>query len=92
MVCKQTSVQKTYVKAPIINTPINITLFFFGRRTRNSRGTGMLSMIRSEEMFNTAFVIKWFVAALHCAIPVNHGFRKCDEQLTRGGWSDLPVL
>jgi hypothetical protein len=77
------------LKEPIMNTPTKTTLFFFGRRIRNSSGTGkrlaytfgifggtslllgMLNMIRSEEMLNTAFVIKWFVAALHCAISVN---------------------
>jgi hypothetical protein len=29
------------------------------------RGRGMESIIRSEEIFNTAFVIRWWIAAEH---------------------------
>jgi hypothetical protein len=75
MACKEIGMDITYVKAPIANTPTSTTLFFIGSRTRNNRGIGMLNMIRSDEMFKTAFVIRWFVAALHCASSVNHCFQ-----------------
>lgn len=55
------------VNIPIRKMPIKISLFFIGNRTLKRRGIGMLRMIRSELMLKTAFVIKWFVAAEHCA-------------------------
>lgn len=53
------------MKRPIKKIPIRINLFFFGKRTLNKRGIGMLRMMRSELMLNTALVMRWFVAAEH---------------------------
>jgi hypothetical protein len=55
------------VNVPIMNTPIKIVLFFFGNLTLNRRGIGIAIIMISEEMLSTALVIKWFVAAEHCA-------------------------
>ena len=48
-----------------------MNLFFFGSRTLNKRGMGMLRMMKSEDILKTAFVIKWFVAAEHCSVLVS---------------------
>jgi hypothetical protein len=58
-------IDTTYVKAPMRKTLKSIALFFLGSRTRNRRGSGILNMIRSDEMLNTALVMRWFVAAEH---------------------------
>jgi len=44
------------------------TIFFF-RDIRDCRkmGMGIMMIMRSDEMFRTAFVIRWLVAAEHCA-------------------------
>jgi hypothetical protein len=55
------------VNVPMRNIPNKIALFFFGSFTLKSKGIGMQMMIKSEEMLRTAFVIKWFEAAEHCA-------------------------
>lgn len=78
----------TYVKAPIKNTLTSIALFFFGNRTRNRSGIGILRMIKSEEMLNTAFVIRWFVAAEHCSDVCQNNAQK----LTRRAYWSLVVL
>lgn len=64
----------TYVKAPIRKTLMRMALFFFGKRTLNKSGIGMLRMITSDDMLNTALVIRWFVAAEHCSTLVNKKF------------------
>jgi hypothetical protein len=65
----------TYVKAPIKKTLMRMALFFFGKRTLNKRGIGILMMITSEDMLNTALVMRWFVAAEHCSTLINKGFQ-----------------
>jgi hypothetical protein len=54
------------LKAPIMKMPISTALFLRGSWTLNRRGMGMQMIIRSEERFRTAFVMRWFVAAEHC--------------------------
>jgi hypothetical protein len=49
---------ETYVKAPMRKTLTSIALFFFGKRTLNRRGIGMLIIMRSEDMLNTALVMR----------------------------------
>jgi hypothetical protein len=46
------------VKRPIMKIPIRTSLFFFGKRTLNRSGIGMLRMMRSELMLKTALVIR----------------------------------
>lgn len=53
------------MNAPIRKIPRRMVLFFFGRRTLNKSGSGMLMMIKSELILKTALVIKWCVAAEH---------------------------
>jgi hypothetical protein len=64
----------TYVKAPMRKTLNRIALFFFGRRTLKRRGSGILNMITSDDILNTALVMRWFVAAEHCSILVSQSY------------------
>jgi hypothetical protein len=72
------TVGETYVKAPMRKTLMSIALFFFGKRTLNKRGIGMVIIIRSEDMFKTAFVMRWLVAAEHCSDFVSGSNRKLE--------------
>lgn len=54
------------VKVPMQKIRPKMILFFIGKRTLNRSGMGMQMMIKSLEMLNTAFVMRWFVAAEHC--------------------------
>jgi hypothetical protein len=57
--CMQEDIMdETYVKAPMRKTLTSIALFFFGKRTLNRRGIGMLIIMRSEDMLNTALVMR----------------------------------
>jgi hypothetical protein len=49
-------------------------LFFFGRRTLKRRGSGILNMITSDDILNTALVMRWFVAAEHCSTLVSQSY------------------
>jgi hypothetical protein len=81
----------TYVKAPIKKTLMRMALFFFGKRTLNKSGIGMLRMITSEDMLKTALVIRWFVAAEHCSTLVNNELPTCAiEQATYSSLEALP--
>jgi hypothetical protein len=71
--------------------PIRINLFFFGKRTLNKRGIGMLRMMRSELMLNTALVMRWFVAAEHCAVTVSVAHKNVTSARTGVG-RYCPVL
>jgi hypothetical protein len=65
------SMARRTVKAPIMNKPDSMILFFFGKRTLKSTGIGMLMMIRSEDTLKTVLVMRWCVAAEHCAKEIN---------------------
>jgi hypothetical protein len=69
----------------------SIALFFLGRRTLKRRGSGILNMIKSDEMLKTALVMRWFVAAEHCSTLVSTRWRRLDVQHT-GVCRDGPVL
>lgn len=59
------------VKVPMQKMRPRMILFFFGKRTLNRSGMGMLMMIKSLDMLNTAFVMRWFVAAEHCSAIIS---------------------
>lgn len=70
-----------------------MTLFFFGKRTLNNSGIGMLSMIKSDETLNTVLVMRWLVAAEHCSktwsVLLNGHFNR--SRHTRIWWNG-PIL
>jgi hypothetical protein len=55
------------VKVPTAKTPQSTALRFTDRVDDRNTGIGMAMIMRSEEMLKTMFVMRWFVAALHCA-------------------------
>lgn len=70
------------VKVPIMNIKSSTAFVFMGSLTLKSKGIGIAMMIRSDDMFKTAFVIRWFVAAEHWAvgdISIRALTRKCLE-------------
>jgi hypothetical protein len=55
-----------------MNKPHSMILFFLVcKRTLKSTGIGMLMMIRSEDTLKTVLVMRWCVAAEHCAGDIN---------------------
>jgi hypothetical protein len=53
------------VKRPRAKTEQRIAFFSGGRLLRRRIGIGMMIIKKSEEMFSTALVIRWFVAVEH---------------------------
>lgn len=56
---------KLTVKVPTAKTRQSTTFRWSDRVDRKKMGIGMTMIIMSDEMLNTALVIKWLVAALH---------------------------
>lgn len=56
---------KRTVNVPTANTRQRTTFRWSDKVDRKNMGIGMAMIMMSDEMLNTALVIKWFVAALH---------------------------
>jgi hypothetical protein len=50
---------------PRAKTPMRITFLLIGNFAARKMGIGIEMMMISDEMFKTALVIRWFVAAEH---------------------------
>lgn len=57
--------RKRTVKAPRAKTPTRMAFLLVGSFAARKMGIGIEIIMRSDEIFNTALVIRWFVAAEH---------------------------
>lgn len=57
------------MKIPSANTPTRIAFLFIGSFAARKIGIGMRMIMISDEIFSTALVIRWLVAAEHWAKP-----------------------
>lgn len=64
---RDTSVRGRTVNTPTAKTPQRMAFFLTVRLDLRKIGRGMMMIMMSEEMLKTAFVMRWFVAAEHCA-------------------------
>lgn len=55
------------VNPPSAKTPTKISFFLHFSRDCRKMGIGMRIIMMSDEMLSTALVMRWFVAAEHCA-------------------------